>query len=209
MDWCYSARIVYSDVRHNFLLHYLLAAAVVFITPLFFSVSGLDSRQAAQPLEMIISLTGTVLLTPVFMPEQNGSIRDVIRSKKTPYLLTCIVRLCIDMLILAALAGISVLYMKKCRSEVTFLHFAGTAASAMALGSLGFFAAGLSNNVIIGYMASLLWYIINFTAKDKLGVFFIFSMMNGSFDEKKWLLALSFALILLTFVYLSYVKYKI
>ncbi len=206
MALCFSARTVYSDIRHNFLPHYLLAAAIVVITPLFFSVSELDSRQAAQPLEMIISLTGTVLLTPVFMPEQNESIRDLIRSKKAPYLLTCMIRLLIGLLLLAVLTGISVLYMKKCHSQVTFRHFTGTAASAMALGSIGFFTAGVSNNVIIGYMASLLCYILNFIARDKLSIFFIFSMMNGSYDEKKWIFVLSFALILSVFMYFKLIR---
>ena len=83
--------------------------------------------------------------------------------------------------------------------EVTFRHFSGAAASAAALGSLGFFAAAFSDNAIAGYMASLIYYIANFFLKQKLGVFFLFSMTFGSFSEKKWLIILSLVLIAAAF----------
>lgn len=201
MASCSLARVVCSDVRHNFLLHYLAAVAVVILTPLFFSVHELNSRQAAQPLEVIIALIGVIMLTPVFLPEQNESIRDVVRSKKTPYLLVCLLRLVVSVIIMNGMIALFVIYMKHSCSDVSFRHFLGTAASALALGSIGFFAAGVSNNTIIGYMASLFYYIINFSLKDKLGVFYIFSMMNGSFDEKKWLFGLAFVFITAAFCF--------
>lgn len=199
MASCCLARVVCSDVKHNFLLHYISAAAVVMLTPAFFSVYELNSFQAAQPLEVIIALIGVIMITPVFMPEQNENIRDVVRSKKTPYLLVCLLRLVVSAVIMTGLIALFVIYMKHSHSDVSFRHFSGTVASAMALGAIGFFAAGVSNNIIIGYMASLFYYIVNFSLKDKLGVFYIFSMMNGSFEEKKWLFGLAFTLIAAAF----------
>lgn len=209
MASCSLARVVCSDVRHNFLMHYLAAAAVVVLSPAFFSVSELNPRQAAQPLEVIISLIGVIMMTPVFLPEQNESIRDVVRSKKTPYLLVCMLRLIFSMMIMTVFIALFVVYMKHSSSDVSFRHFLGTVASAAALGAIGFFASGISNNIIIGYMASLFYYIMNFSLKDKLGVFYIFSMINGSFEEKKWLFGISTVLIIATFGFKADIRHKL
>lgn len=206
MELCCLARAAYSDAKHNFVLHYILAAAILIFSPLLFNAAEYNERQAAQPLEIIISLIGIILITPIFLPEQNESICDVVRSKKLPYLCTCLMRLFFSLIILICLIGGFILYMKYCNSQVTFRLFCGTVATALALGSIGFFAAGISNNVIIGYMASIFYYIMNFSLKDKLGNFYLFSMIQGSFEEKKWLCVLSVALIISTFAYLKLIK---
>ena len=193
------AKVVFSDAKHNFLIHYILALGVLLITPILFGLNDLDEKLAAQPLEIMLPLVGVILMTPVFMPEQNESIRDVVRARKTSYHLVCFLRLLLAAVIMTVMTGAIVLYMKHCGSEVTFRHFSGAAASAAALGSLGFFAAAFSDNAIAGYMASLIYYIANFFLKQKLGVFFLFSMTFGSFSEKKWLIILSLVLIAAAF----------
>lgn len=194
------AKIVFSDTKHNYLLHYLAALGVVLLTPVIFGVSRLDERLAAQPLEFFLPLMGVILMPAVFMPEQNESIRDVVRSKKTPYPGVCFMRLLCGAVFITALTGAFVLYMKSMDSVVTMRLFAGSLASTFALGAAGFFASAVSDNVIVGYMTAVIYYICNFGLKDKLGVFFLFSMTTGSFDEKKWLCILSVVLIAAGFV---------
>ncbi len=193
------AKVVCSDAKHNFLVHYLLALAVILASPLLFSIRELDSKQAAQPLEMLVPLIGIILLTPVFMPEQNESIRDVVRSKKTSYSLICLLRLLMAMAVLLSLIGAFVLYMRHCGSAVTFRHFTGSAASAAVLGAVGLFGAAVSDDTITGYMSAVIYFITNFLLKDKLGIFYIFSMSSGSFAEKKWLVLMSVILTAGTF----------
>ncbi|MBQ6170753.1 MAG: hypothetical protein IJK30_12435 [Ruminococcus sp.] len=193
-------KIVSSDTRHNFLLHYLAALGVVLLTPVIFGVSRLDELLAAQPLEFFLPLMGAILMPAVFMPEQNESIRDVVRSKKTPYLGVCFMRLLCGVVFITALTGAFVLYMKSMDSVVTMRLFAGSLASTFALGAAGFLASAVSDNVIVGYMTAVIYYICNFGLKDKLGVFFLFSMTTGSFEEKKWLCILSVVLVVSGFV---------
>ena len=188
------ARVVYSDVKHNFLIHYIAALCILLASPIFFSLSHLDSILSAQPLEVYVPLIGIVLMTPVFLPEQNESIYDVVRSKKTDHNIICIMRLLCSVVIAAVMIGAYVLYMKHCNSQVTVKHFIGSSATAFALGSVGFLFAGVSRNVIIGYMASIIYYILNLTLGSKLGYLYLFSMMHGSFAEKKWLLTGAFVL---------------
>lgn len=194
------AKIVSSDTRHNYLLHYLAALGVVLLTPVIFGVSRLDELLAAQPLEFFLPLMGAILMPAVFMPEQNESIREVVRSKKTPYLGVCFMRLLCGVVFITALTGAFVLYMKSMDSVVTMRLFAGSLASTFALGAAGFFASAVSDNVIVGYMTAVIYYICNFGLKDKLGVFFLFSMTTGSFEEKKWLCILSVVLVVSGFV---------
>lgn len=194
------ARIVYSDVKRNFLIHYIVALGILLVSPIFFSLSQLDSILAAQPLEVYVPLIGIVLMTPVFLPEQNESIYDVVRSKKTDHDIVCILRLICSVVMILCMIGAYVLYMKHCSSQVTVRHFIGSSVSAFSLGAIGFAYAGVSRNVITGYMASVIYYILNFSFGTKLGYFYLFSMMHGSFIEKKWLILVAFCMVAATFL---------
>lgn len=201
MDIRSALKFLSINLKHNFIPHLMAALLIVLLTPLIFAVSSLDERLAAQPIEMMLSLTGTVILTPIFLPEQNETIRDVICSKRTDYMKVCIMRIIYSIIALASIIGVFVLVMRFCESHVTFRHFAGGFASALFLGSLGFLTAGFSRNAPAGYMVSLIYYIANFAMKDKLGNLFLFSMYAGSFKEKYWLLLTS--IIMLTVGVLS------
>lgn len=191
------AKVASVNLRHNFIPHLLIALVIVLLTPMVCGISSLDEFQSAMPLERLLSLTGPVFLTPIFLPEQNENIRDVIRSKRTDYLAVCAIRVLYSVFFLAVITACFVLIMGGCESEVTVRHFLGGFSTALFLGSLGVFCAGASGNVVVGYMCSAIYYISNYAVKDKLGHWFLFSMSIGSFDEKYWLLGSSIVLILL------------
>jgi len=191
MDIRSTLKLLSINLKRNFIPHLIIALLIALLTPLIFAITSLDERRAAQPIEMLLSLTGTVLLTPIFLPEQNENIRDVIRSKRTDYMNICIMRIIYSVAALALIIGSFVFMMSLCESHVTFRHFAGGFASALFLGSLGFLVAGISRNAPLGYMVSLIYYITNFAMKDKLGNLFLFSMCSGSFKEKYWLILAS------------------
>lgn len=196
-------RILSVNLKHNFLPHLLLALIITFLTPIVFGISSLNERESAQPLEMLLSLTGMVLLTPIFSPEQNENIRDLIRSKKINYIAVCFIRLLYSVVFLAIIFVIFTLMMYNSESEITLRHFIGGYGTALFLGALGFFCAGISKNSIIGYMVSMIYYIANFAIKDELKHWYLFSMSAGSFQEKYWLIGSSVALITITFLWLK------
>lgn len=198
-------KILNVNLKHNFLPHFFISLVIVFFTPALFGIASLNAREAAQPLERLLSLVGIVLLVPIFLPEQNENIRDLIRSKRTDYLAVCLLRLLYSLFFLAAIIGIFTWIMQCSESEVTIRHFVGGFASALFLGSLGFFFAGLSQNTVIGYMLSLIYYIANFALKDELKGFYLFSMSAGSFTEKYWLLGGSVIVLAITFVLLKWI----
>lgn len=203
MKFRYFTKLAGINLKHNFLPHLLAALAVVLLTPIVFEIFLLDEKLAAQPLEMLLSLVGVVLLVPIFFPEQDENIKDLIRSKKTDYLSVCILRIIYSAFTLFLIIGSFIIIMAAGESKVTIEHFIGTAASALFLGALGFLTAGISGNTTVGYMTSMIYYIINFAVKDKLGKFYLFSMTQGSFTEKYWLLGASVIMIITTFLYLK------
>ena len=206
MDPKSALRILSVNLRHNFLPHLFLALVIVFFTPVIFGISSLNPIESAQPFEKLLSLTGTILLTPVFLPEQNENIRDLIRSKRIDHLAVCFIRLLYSVFFLAVIFGIFTLIMYNSESEITIKHFIGGYASALFLGALGFFSAGISRNFVIGYMVSMIYYISNFAMKDELKNLYLFSMSAGSFHEKYWLIGSSAILFVITFVLLKVIR---
>lgn len=192
MDFSRRAKIVSVNLRYNFLPHFAIACLIALSVPMIFSISSLTERGAAQPLEYLLSFAGAFLLTPVFYPEQNKNVRDLIRSKRTGYLSVCLVRIIYSAIALAFVVGTMVLAMKLCESAVTWRHFAGGYTSALLLGSVGLFFAGASDNVTAGYMATVIYYLASYAMKEKLGAACIFSMTMGmDFSYKYGSFALS------------------
>lgn len=191
-------KVLEINLKRNFVPHFCLAVCVALLTPVIFETRSLDERLAAQPIEMMLSLCGTILLTPVFLPEQNEEIRDVIRSRRAGYLPVITLRVVYSLAALALILGGFLLMMRLRESAVTWRHFAGGFTSALFLGALGFTTASVSGNAPAGYMVSLIYYIANFSLKNKLGKLFLFSMYAGSFEEKYYILPISAGLIVLT-----------
>ena len=198
--------ILKNNLKHHFLPHFVLAIFLACVTPALYGISSLNAINASRPLEMFLSLTGIILLTPVFQPEQNENLRDLIRSKKIDYLFICLIRLLYSVFFLALLFGIFVLIMYYSESQVNIQHFIGGFSSALFLGALGFFFAGVGNNAILGYMIAMIYYVANFAMKKELKNLYIFSMSAGSFQEKYWLLGASLLIIIVTFLYLKFKK---
>ena len=173
------ARIAYSDVRHNFLPHYLAAVGVLLITPVIFGLSELTAQMAAQPLEIMPLLMGIILLTPILAPEQNECILETVRSKKMSRHIVNAMRIACALVLLSVLIFALGWYMHCNDSEVTVKMCLGALAGAFAIGSLGFFCAAVTDNIIVGYMVSLMYLIMNFFLRRELGKFFLMSMTYG------------------------------
>lgn len=164
-----------------------VSAAILFIAPVLFGTANLDRETSAVPLEMFISLTGIAVFTPVFRPEENRAIDDLVSSKYRSMSLIYLIRVICAMFLVTGLEGVFVLYMRIRLCDVTCLLFAGTVADAVFLGAFGMVSAACADNTVMGYMAPLLYYGINCGAGSKLGVFYLFSMRISEYGTKIWL----------------------
>lgn len=187
------------NLRNNFPMPFASALGVFILTLLMFNMTALQSIEAARPIEFLLCFIGVMLLVPIFLPEQDKNIRDVICSKKINYFNILLVRILYSVVAMIILIAFFVVLMKVCESHVTVKHLVGGIASAWFLGAVGFAAAGITNNVTVGYMTAMIYYLANYGMKEKLGKFFLFPMSClGRFDESGWLILGAVALMGIT-----------
>ena len=193
-------KILGINLRHHALLPFAMAVGIFLLTASVFNLSALTAKEAAKPLEFFLCFTGVMLFTPICYPEQDHEVRDVICSRKLSYAWLCLLRLLYSFVFLVLLETAFVVLLKNGESTVTTEHLFSGIATAVFLGSIGFFVAGVTDNVTLGYMAAMLYYLLSYGAKEKLGKFYLFYMCAGRFEEKKWLFLGAAALIFLKFI---------
>ena len=129
--------IVKEQLRHNLTWQTVISIAFLLFSPLILGIRNLDMVQSAKVLEMYVALIGIILFVPVFQPEQNQDLRNLISSK----------------------------------------YFFGVLAEFLAFGGVGILAYALSDNLIIGYMAPIIYYVIAYGGGEKyLKKFYPFAM---------------------------------
>ena len=167
------------------------------------SYTALKGQDVGRPLEFFLPFAGAALLTPVFLPEQDRSIWDVIASKKINTIVIYMIRLLYSIFALAVLILLFIGLMYRNECEVHRFHVYGSIASAFFMGSIGFMVSGLSGNAIMGYMATVIYYLACYGMKKHLGVFWLFRMSAGIETGKGWLFAGGAVMITMTFIVLE------
>jgi hypothetical protein len=168
-------------------------------------VENLNPIQTAQTLEIYVSLFGIILLVPLFIPDQDKDIRDLLESKKEPMMKIQFIRIMEAIFFLTVFVGLFLLRLKYGKSDFIFgKYFYGTMANCLFLGGIGVIAFSIVDNLPVAYMVPTLYYILNYGSGKKLGMFNMFSMMRGSFVEKNYLFLVGVLLIIIAIVYRRY-----
>lgn len=191
--------IAKENLRHNLWIHAGIAFLLLCFSPLVLGVENLELPDTAKVLEMYVALLGIILIPPIFLPEQNQDLRDLIRSRYTKISSIYSIRVIESVLVLMLYLGayLWILHSNGCQME-GLKYFAGTLAEMLFLGGLGVFAYSLTDNLIAGYMIPVFYYITAVGSGSKyMKVFYPFSMSQGSFTEKYWLFASGIVLIIL------------
>lgn len=178
------------NLKHNIPVHLLVCLALLCLSPLLMGVSNLETEDTAKVLEMYVALIGIVLIPPVFLPEQNREIRELVGSKYMNSATVYCIRLLGNIVILALLLGgyVWMLTGNGCHFPVVKYYF-GAYAGMLFFGVLGLFCYGASDNIIIGYMVPIFYYVAAVGSGDKyLKIFYPFSMVKDSLVEKGYLL---------------------
>lgn len=177
------------NLKHNILLHLLVCVLLLGLSPLLMGVANLGQQDTAKVLEMYVALIGIVMLVPIFLPEQDQNIRDLVYTKYMKSQLVYILRILGNVLILMIFLAFYIVMLEKnnCEFPVVKYYF-GTLAEMLFLGGMGLFFYGLTDNLVIGYMIPIFYYIVAIGSGAKyLKLFYPFSMVMGSYDEKVWL----------------------
>lgn len=181
-----------SFIRKHYLLHLLITAVFCLISGGIISFQNLNEIQSAKVLEMYMSFAGILLLVPLFLPEQDEEIWLLEKSKATPLWHLYLVRLLIGILVMTAVAVVFLFRLKNGNSEVVFdKMFIGAFAEMLFLGAIGFFVSGVTNQAILGYMVSVIYYAVNVSNNKFLGVLALFQMAKRNYDFAGWMLLAS------------------
>lgn len=193
------AAIGKEHLRFNLWQHILIGVGLLALSPFILGIRNLDAVESAKVLEIYVALIGIIVLVPLFLPEQNQDIRDLIRSKFTDIRAVYAVRYVLALAAAALLLFGYVLLMKSSACDFdTVPYYFGVLAEMIAFGGLGIFCFSLSGNVVVGYMLPIMYYIAAWGAGRKyMGLFYPFSIMTGSFREKWVLLAAGIILTIL------------
>ena len=158
------------------------------LTPVLFGITNLDSKAAAVPLEMLISIIGIILLVPIFQPEQDDEVKDIVASKYIDSTYVYLIRAAYSVIGIILLVLAFSLFMFACGCEITVKLIVGTIADAIFLGSIGLLTSAVTGNLPVSFMTPpLLYYMLNITMKSKLGNFYLFAMMSGNYEPNIWL----------------------
>lgn len=178
------------NFKYNLLPHLLVSMLLCLAAPLFIGTRNLDTYQVAKIMEAYLCLIGIILLIPVFIPDMNKDIRDLIASKRMPMYSLHIIRTlwALFFLVLMSLAFLWILKGENCAFDFWEMFYTVTA-NALFLGGMGMFVFALFDQAVFAYMIPLVYYVINFGGRKHFGNFYLFSMQVGHFTEKHYLLA--------------------
>ena len=160
---------------------------------------------SAECLEQSVILIGILLIVPLHAAEHEAVIRDVVFTRKIPQWMVLLIRMITAIVMLVFLTGIfaEIMIVKNCTFPY-MSYVVGTVISELALGSVGFFAAVLSNSVIAGYLVSIGYFLFNYLGNiSDTNIFYLFSIRTGDFITKVWLFGISVLLITITLIYVK------
>lgn len=178
------------QLKHHAWQHLLVSILLLAASPLVLGISNLDAAQSAKVLETYVALTGIILFVPVFLPEQDRDLWDVIKAKYTNIMSVYLARILISLFFSALLTLAFLLVMKagNCEIEPVKYYF-GTMAEIIAFGGIGIFAYAVTDNLIVGYMIPLGYYVAGIMAGYQyMKKFYPFGMLTD-YDTKYWILA--------------------
>lgn len=183
-------KIAYVNLKHNLLPHILVVIGMCLIAPLIMGTRNLDKYQVAKIIELYLSLAGIILLIPLFIPEMDKDIRELIYSKKQPIIINHVINTLVAITIMILIGMMFLAYLKKGNCEFNYITMLEVyAANAIFLGGLGILIYAITDHVIFAYMIPMIYYILNYGIKDKhLGKMYLFGMMKGNMEGKEYLL---------------------
>ena len=184
-----SIKIAVDFLRFQFYPHLLLTLLLCLCSGFIVSFRNLTAGQSAKIIEAYVIFVGIILLTPLFMPEQDKEIWQLIQTKKTPMWQIYVIRLVIAVLLCMVIVAVFLSIIKGSKSEVDFTRmWLGGISEEVFLGSIGYIICGITNQVVLGYMAAVMYYVVNIGAHDKFKKLGLFQMVAGNYDFIGWML---------------------
>ncbi len=137
------------------------AILLLFVIPLIYGTSNLDSVKSADCLERMVALIGLPMFVPLLKPEQDGGMDAILTLRPIPYRIIAALRMMISLICTVALILVFEGYMCVCGCSFPAYVFAlRTLAVTMTLGFVGLLASAVSRNTAVGFLVSFCWYCV-------------------------------------------------
>lgn len=169
--------ITNSNLRLNMKQTLFPAILLLFVIPLLYGTSNLDSVKSADCLERMVALIGLPIFVPLLKPEQNGGMDAITTMRPFPYRMIVVLRVVLSLICTVALILVFEGYMSigGC-SFPAYAYALRTLAVTMTLGFVGLLASAISRNTIVGFLVSFCWYCV--LQVENIGAIFK-SVSNG------------------------------
>lgn len=169
--------ITNSNLQLNMKQTLFPAILLLFVIPLIYGTSNLDSVKSADCLERMAALIGLPMFVPLLKPEQDGGMDVIITMRPFPYQMIVVLRVVLSLICTAALILIFEGYMRigGCSFPV-YTYALRTLAVTITLGFVGLLASAISRNTIVGFLVSFCWYCV--LQVENIGAIFK-SVSNG------------------------------
>lgn len=150
-----------SNLRLNMKQTLFPAILLLFVIPLIYGTTNLDSVKSADLLERMAALIGLPMFVPLLKPEQNGGMDAIITMRFFPYRMIVVLRVALSLLCTAMLILAFEEYMRigGCSFPV-YAYAIRTLTVTMTLGFAGLLASVVSGNTAVGFLVSFCWYCV-------------------------------------------------
>ena len=147
-------------------------------------------------MEMYLDLVGIFLFAPLFLAEADKEIWRLKQSKKTSMYVLYFLRVITACMLLAITVTVFLILLQTSNSEVEFgKMWIGSFSEILFLGSIGLCISGITNQVVLGYMASVMYYAVNIGNRQIYGKFALFQMTGHHYEFIPYMLVSAIVLI--------------
>lgn len=171
----------------------LLSICYLMLIPIVHGISNLELKYVAEVLEKFVSAIGIILMVPLCSPELNTkNIKESIYGKVFSYGKTIAIRICLSVIMLCLLIGFFAIMLMMLHCEFPLgTYILGTLVTAETIGMVGFVTAFFSNNLILGYILSVGYFLMCWTGViSEENPVYLFSMVNNRLQQKGILLVI-------------------
>lgn len=198
------------NLKFNLLPHIIVVLFLAVLAPVIMGVSNLEPLQVAKVVDFYLSLFGIVLCIPLFIPDEDRSVRELIQSKKESMYLVQGIRIVEGVILLLISLALFLLFMKQQRSQFQYCQYLyGAIANGLFLGGLGIMMYSILDNLAVAYMIPILYYVMCMGGGKKyVGRFYLFSLMGGDIGDKIYLLVVGIIMIVIGIIIRNEKKIK-
>lgn len=187
-------------LRFHFSPFLVISFLLTLLFLLFFGIENLLFMESAIVFERFFPMIGLILFIPLFLPDYDQNILEVVQTKKTSYFKILFIRFVQIFIALLFIITICLIMFHLKNSEIQFgLFLFGGIADVFFLSGLLCLFFSFTMHPVTSLIAPIAYYIICLFTGDKyFRIFYFFTLVNEDFRSKLLLLTVGIILIIIS-----------